>query len=217
MNHELSTMNHLKTILLINCSHNQLTHKFIIFIAAFGRYHTMKKIFLVFCLIVASASFVFADTIAINHFVIKENPFAKDEVAIIATDSLNNIRENVNGTFSFTINGFQDTLHFDKGTAFYRHKIERSTFLYARHQNDSGTHSILYYIYKDDDKLSPYHISWVLLLAIPCGLFLLAYMFKRFIIIAIIIFCIFVFFNYHNGLSIPTFFQSIIDGLKGIF
>ena len=34
---------------------------------------------------------------------------------------------------------------------------------------------------------------------------------------AIIIFAIFVFFNYHNGLSIPTFFQSIIDGLKNIF
>jgi hypothetical protein len=178
----------------------------------------MKKLLFIFCLITASASFAFADniTIAINHFVIKENPFAKDEVAIIATDSLGNIRENVNGTFTFTINGFDDTLHFDKGTAFYRHKIDRSTFLYARHQNDSGTHSILYYIYKND-KLNPFHISWVLLLAIPCGLFLLAYMFKRFIIIAIIIFAIFVFFNYHNGLSIPTFFQSIIDGLKSIF
>jgi len=179
----------------------------------------MKKIFIILCLLCAPATFVFADTItvAINHFVIKENPFAKDEVAIVATDTASNVQENVNGTFSFTINGFQDTLHFDKGTAFYRHKIERSTFLYVRHQNDSGTHSILYYVYKNDDKLSPYHISWVLLLAIPCGLFLLAYMFKRFIIIAVIIFCIFVYFNYHSGLSIPTFFQSIIDGLKGIF
>ena len=177
----------------------------------------MKKILLIFCLITALASFVFADTIAINHFVIKENPFAKNEVAIIATDTANNIRENVNGTFNFTINGFDDALHFDKGTAFYRHKIDRSTFLYARHQNDSGTHSILYYVYKHDDKLSPWHISWVLLLAIPSALFLLAYMFKRFIIVAIIIFCIFVYFNYHAGLTIPTFFQSIIDGLKNIF
>ncbi|HAL80917.1 MAG TPA: hypothetical protein DCO83_00730 [Mucilaginibacter sp.] len=179
----------------------------------------MKKIFIVLCLLCAPAMFVFADTItvAINHFVIKENPFAKNEVAIIATDTAGNVRENVNGTFSFTVNGFQDTLHFDKGTAFYRHKIERSTFLYVRHQNDSGTHSILYYVYKNADKLRPFHISWVLLLAIPCGLFLLAYMFKRFIIIAVIIFCIFVYFNYHSGLSIPTFFQSIIDGLKGIF
>jgi hypothetical protein len=177
----------------------------------------MKKLLLVFCLIFISAGFAFADVIAINHFVVKENPFAKNEVAIIATDTANNILENVNGTFSFTVNGIEDTLHFDKGTAFYRHKIARSTFLYVRHQNESGTHSILYYVYKTDDKLIPQHISWIWLLAIPCALFLLAYMFKRFIIIAIIIFGIFVYFNYHAGLSVPTFFQSIIDGLRGIF
>jgi hypothetical protein len=177
----------------------------------------MKKIALIFCLAILSAGYAFADGIAINHFVIKENPFAKSEVAVVATDSLGNIQENVSGVFNFTINGFQDTLQFDKGTAFYRHKIERSTFLYARHINESGTHSLLYYIYKHDDKLSPFHISWILLLAIPCVLIVLAYMFKRFIIIAIIIFCIFMYFNYHSGLSIPTFFQSIIDGLKGIF
>jgi len=165
----------------------------------------------------ASATFAFAGDIAINHFVIKENPFAKDEVAIIATDSLGNIREDVNGMFNFSINGLDDTLRFEKGTAFYRHKLVRSTFLYARHQNDSGTHSILYYVYRTDDKITPFHISWVLLLAIPCVLFLLAYMFKRFIIVAIIIFVIFMFFNYHNGLTIPTFFESIIDGLKNIF
>ena len=155
--------------------------------------------------------------VVINHFVIKENPFAKNEVAIVATDSLGNIQENVNGVFDFTINGFDDTLQFANGTAFYRHKIERSTFLYARHVNETGTHSLLYYIYKSNDKLSPFHISWILLLAIPCALILLAYMFKKFIIIAIIIFAIFVYFNYHNGLSIPTFFESIIDGLRGIF
>ena len=176
----------------------------------------MKRWILLFCLLAFSGSAALGG-IVINHFVIKENPFAKNEVAIVATDSLGNIQENVNGVFNFTINGFDDTLQFDKGTAFYRHKIERSTFLYARHVNETGTHSLLYYIYKSDDKLNPFHISWILLLAIPCALILLAYMFKRFIIIAIIIFAIFVYFNYHNGLSIPTFFESIIDGLKGIF
>jgi hypothetical protein len=176
----------------------------------------MKKILMVFCFTILT-SLTFADTIAINHFVITENPFAKNEVAVIATDSLNHTLENVNGVFNFTMNGIEDTLKFDKGTAFYRHQIVRSTFLYAKHVNDKGTNSILYYIYKSDDKLNVFHISWVLLLAIPCVLFLLAYMFKRFIIIAVIIFCIFIFFNYHNGLSIPTFFESIIDGMKSIF
>ena len=36
----------------------------------------------------------------------------------------------------------------------------------------------------------------------------MAYIFKRFINAAIIIFCIFVYFNYHSGLSIPTFFSK---------
>jgi hypothetical protein len=176
----------------------------------------MKKLTLLFCLLFCSAGVTFAG-ISINHFVIKENPFAKNEVAIVATDSIGNIQENVNGVFDFTINGFQDTLQFDKGTAFYRHKILRSTFLYARHINETGTQSLLYYVYKHDEKLSPFHISWIVLLAVPCLLVLLAYMFKRFIIVAVIIFAIFMYFNYHNGLSIPTFFESIIDGLKGIF
>src|SRR5271165_1087730 len=107
----------------------------------------MKKILLL-CLFFIRTVFAFADTIAINHFVIKENPFAADEVAIVATDSLGRIQQNVNGVFNFTLNGFQDTMKFDKGTAFYRHKIEHSTFLYARHQNDNGTHSMLYYVYR---------------------------------------------------------------------
>ena len=177
----------------------------------------MKKLLLFFFLVAASATFVFADTIAIKHFVVKENPFARNEVAVVATDTAGVIQENVNGVFTFTMNGFEAQLTFDKGTAFYHHKIDKSTFLYARHQNDKGSSGILYYIYKHDDKLSPFHISWILLLAIPCVLVLLAYMFKRFIIIAIIIFCIFLYFNYHNNLSMPTFFQSVIDGLKGLF
>jgi len=164
-----------------------------------------------------TGGFAFADTVSVNHFVVKENPFAENEIAIVATDSLNNIREDVNGRFSFTLNGFQQEMVFDKGTAFYRHKIERSTFLYVKHVNDSGTHSLLYYIYKHDGKLTPIHISWILLLAIPICLILLAYIFKRFIIIAAVIFCIFLYFNHHNGLSIPTFFESIFDGLKNIF
>jgi hypothetical protein len=177
----------------------------------------MKKILLTCSFIIFAIAFTFADTIAINHFVVKENPFAKDEIAIVAVDTANNIQENVNGVFTFTMNGFSEELTFDKGTAFYRHKIEKSNFLYARHQNDNGTHSMLYFIYKHDSKLNPVKISWILLISIPLGLILLGYLFKRFIIIAIIIFCIFLYFNHHNGLSVPTFFQSIIDGLKGMF
>lgn len=179
----------------------------------------MKKILLAFLLVAAACAGAMADTVsvAVNHFAVRENPFARDEVAIVATDSLGNIREGVNGSFLFTINGFQDTLRFNHGAAFYPHKITRSTFLFARHVNDAGSHSILYYVYHTADKITPVHISWILLIAIPCALFLLAYMFRRFIVVAIIIFAVFVFFNYHNGLTIPSFFGSIFDGLKSLF
>jgi hypothetical protein len=178
----------------------------------------MKKLFLLFGLLIAMSHAAFAVApMEINHFAVKENPFGQDQIAIVATDSLNNTQQNINGEFTFTINGFEDTLKFTSGVAFYKHKIIRSTFIYAKHINDSGTHSILYYVYKGSDKLTVVHISWIVLLAIPLGLILLAYMFKRFIIIAIIILAIFMYFNYHNGLSIPTFFESIIDGLKSIF
>lgn len=177
----------------------------------------MKRILFVCLLCFFSCGFAFADTVSIKHFVVKENPFAKDEIAITATDTANNIDERINGIFAFAINGIDDTLRFDKGTAFYRHKLDKSTFLYIKHVNDAGTHSILYYVYKGDTHLTPFHISWILLLIIPILLVLLAYVFKRFIIFAIILLLIFLYFNHHNGLSIPTFFESIFDGLKNLF
>ncbi len=176
----------------------------------------MKKLALLFCLIITSC-FAFADSITITNFDIKDDPFGQDQISVVAVDSLHNTMQNVNGKFVFTMNGLEDTLKFNEGVAFYKHKIDRSTFIYARHVNESGTHSSLYYVYKSESKLVPIHISWIVLLAIPIVLVLLAYMFKRFIIIAIVIFIIFLYFNYHNNLSIGTFFQSIFDGLRHIF
>ncbi|MES2426608.1 MAG: hypothetical protein V4560_06520 [Bacteroidota bacterium] len=177
----------------------------------------MKKILLVVYLMLIANSFVFADTITIKQFMVKENPFADSEIAVVATDTAGNIQEKVEGVFAFTINGFQEQMKFDKGTAFYRHKLDKSSFFYVKHINDSGTHSMLYYIYKQDGKLHPMHVSWMLLVIIPLALVLLGYMFKRFIIIAVVIFGIFLYFNHHNGLTMPTFFESIFDGLKGLF
>jgi hypothetical protein len=177
----------------------------------------MKKLLLVAFVTILSAGLAFADTVTIKNFEIKENPFAKDEIAIVATDTAHNILENVNGRFTFSMNGFTEQLRFEKGTAFYRHKLDKSSFLYVKHVNDSGTHSQLYYVYKTSDKLIPIHISWTVLLIIPVVLIILSYLFKRFIIFAIIIFLIFLYFNHHAGLGIPTFFESIFDGLKGMF
>ncbi|GAB3936085.1 hypothetical protein [Mucilaginibacter myungsuensis] len=175
-----------------------------------------KRTFLILSLL-ALGFLAKADTITIKHFIIKDNPFGKNQMAIVATDTLNNTLENVNGDFSFTVNGFDQLLAFHNGVAFYPPKIEKSIFLYIRHHNDAGTVSKLYYVYKNNDKLLPFHISWGWLVVIPLGLILIGYLFKRLIIIAAIVFVIFFFFNHYNGLDIGTFFQSIVDGLKSLF
>lgn len=162
-------------------------------------------------------SFAKATEIHISQFILKENPFAKDEVAVVAADSAGVTQEKINGLFDFTINGFKEALHFENGIAFYHHKLEKSSFLFLKHRDDAGSHSRLYYIYKHDAKLDPYSISWKLLVAIPLILILVGYLFKRFIIIAIVIFCIFSYFNYHGGMSLGTFFETILDGLKHVF
>ena len=173
----------------------------------------IKKI--LFLLILSLPAFsVFADTVSIKDFVIMENPYARQEISISAVDTSKQIQEKVNGIFTFSINGFNNELNFQNGTAFYRHKLDKSTFMYLKHTNDAGSHSVLYYIYKHGDKLSPWRVSWIWLLIIPLIIMLAGYLFKRFIILAVIILIIFLYFNHSNGLSIPTFFESIFDGLK---
>lgn len=177
----------------------------------------MKKWFLFLFIMGFTSAVAYANTILIKNFTIKENPFAKNEVAVVATDTAGVIQENINGIFKFTINGFDENLTFENGTAFYHHKLDKSSFIYIKHNNETGSNSTLYYVYKQDTKLTPIHISWIILIAIPVILILLAYMFKRFIIIAAIIFCIFLYFNHHSGLSIGTFFDTVFDGLKHVF
>ncbi|MBS1532338.1 MAG: hypothetical protein JSU01_18700 [Bacteroidetes bacterium] len=176
----------------------------------------MKKLALVILLIFSTA-FAYAGAVTINHFQVKNNPFAENEIAIVATDTADHILENMNGHFAFSINGFDENLKFDKGTAFYHHKFPKSGFLYVKHENDNGTHATLYYVYKMSDKLIPIHISWIVLLIIPVTLVVVAYMFRKLIIVTIIILIVYIWFNYHNGLGVGTFFESIFDGLKSLF
>jgi hypothetical protein len=177
----------------------------------------MKKWFLLLSVMVLSTVSAWADTEVISNFTIKENPFGKDEIAIVAVDSAGVIQEHLNGTFKFSINGFDEDLDFKHGTAFYRRKLQKSSFIYIKHTNDVKSISTLYYIYRQQDKLTPIRISWVVLIAIPCILVLLGYLFRKFIILAVILFCIFLYFNHHSGLNVSTFFETVIDGIKHLF
>lgn len=176
----------------------------------------MKRVFILFSLCLISF-FSSAQTAAINNFLVKENLLKNNKLAIIAADSLNNPNESINGIYTFSVSGFTQSLKFNDGVAVLPLPIERSTFVYLKHQNDAGTHSKLVYVYKKDTDLSPYTINSLWLFIIPIILILIAFAFRKLIIFVVIVFLIFIYFNHSNGLNLSTFFESVFDGLKNLF
>lgn len=176
----------------------------------------MKRIFLIFSLCLISYLGV-AQNAAINNFLVKENLLKNNKLAIIAADSLNVPNENINGTYTFSVSGFTQILKFNDGIAVLPLPIDKSTFVYIKHQNDTGTHSKLVYVYKKDSDLTPYAINSLWLFIIPIALVIIAFAFRKLIIFVVVAFLVFVYFNHSRGLNIGTFFESIFDGLRNLF
>ena len=153
----------------------------------------------------------------IQHFTVKENLLNNNGLAIVATDSLGNPDEKIRGNFLFVINGFTQSLDFNDGVAFCKLQLQKSSFIYIKHENGINKPANLYYVYKTDSGLNPFKISWYLVLGIPIGLILIGYMFKKIIGIVLLLLAAYMYFNNSNGLSLGTFFESVLNGLKSLF
>jgi hypothetical protein len=176
----------------------------------------MKKTYLIILVLIAHVA-GFAQTADINNFLVKESLLKNSKLAIIAADSLDNPIENINGTYTFTVSGFTQPIRFNDGIGMLPNQLESSSFIYIKHQNDRGTHSKLLYVYKKDGDLTPYAFNSLWLILFPLIIIVLAFAFRKFIIVAVILMLIFIYFNHSNGLSISTFFETIFDGLKNAF
>lgn len=152
----------------------------------------------------------------LSNFIIKESLLKNDKLAVIATDSSERPLE-VSGRFQFNINGFRQELRFNEGIAITPQPIEKSTFIYLKHINDSTTVTRLYYVWKKADSLTPIKINLKLLVLIPIAIIVLSGLFRRFLIYGIIILVALFLFNSKNGLSFPTFFETLYEGLKSFF
>ncbi|WP_442795074.1 hypothetical protein [Pelobium manganitolerans] len=176
----------------------------------------MKTLLYFFTLFISGFAFA-QEGQHINYFTVKENLLKGEKLAIIATDSLDVPQEHINGVFSFSVNGFRQDLRFNDGVAVCPLQMEKSAFVFIKHINDLKSPSKIYYVYKKDSDLYPYAISWYILLIVPLGLILLGYLFRRLIGIVIFVLMLLFYFYYSKGLSIPTFFESIVDGIRNIF
>lgn len=153
----------------------------------------------------------------IENFLVKENLIKNNKLAIIACDSNETPLDKINGVFAFTVNGFKQTLTFHDGVAIAPQEIDKSSFVFIKHQNQEGTHSKLYYVYKNDDGLKPLKINWVALLIVPFLILIIASIYKRLLFIAILALIALTYFNYSKGLSFEGIFETIQHGLRNIF
>lgn len=153
----------------------------------------------------------------IDNFLVKENLTANGKIAIIAVDSLERSDESINGKFKFTINGFEQSLDFHNGVAVPTHPIESSTVVYFKHKNLENTASKLYFLYKKDNEITPVKINGLLLLIIPVVLLMIAYIFKRFIVVFIILAIVYGYFSFSKGLSITQILESAYHTIHSYF
>ncbi|TCC89419.1 hypothetical protein EZ428_17140 [Pedobacter frigiditerrae] len=174
----------------------------------------MRNIIVLFLMLICSSCF--AQNADINNFLVKESLLKNSKLAIIAADSLENPLEQINGTYTFSVSGFTQQLTFNDGVAILPLAIDKSTFVYIKHQNDRGTHSKLLYVYKKEGNLNPFTISRIFLIIIPLIIVVLAFAFKKFIYIAVVLLIIFMIFSYSNGLNISTFFETTFDYLRNL-
>lgn len=151
----------------------------------------------------------------INHFIVKENLIKNGKLAIIATDANENPLDSISGTYQFVINGFEQTLKFNDGVAITPHAIETSAFVFIKHRNQQGSNGRLYYVLKNNNGLNPIVINWYYLILIPAIILLIAYLFKRLMILAVVILVGLFIFNYSKGLNLENLFETLVHGIKG--
>lgn len=152
----------------------------------------------------------------IDNFIIKENLTSNGKIAIVAVDSSDVALDYINGTFKFTINGFEQSLAFHDGVAVPSHPIENSTFVYFKHKNQDKTTGKLYFLYKKENKITPIKINGLLLLIIPAVILMIAYAAKRLFMTFIILALVYGYFSYSKGLSVSQILESAFQAVKNL-
>ena len=181
--------------------------------------HNMKSKIKLICTLMGfllSTFHLYAQQLRIANFTVKENLTQNGKLAIVALDSLENPAEEINGTFVFNLNGFQQDLIFHDGVAVVTQPIASSTFVLFKHKNQEKTLSGFYYIHKKEGKLQPFKVNGLLLLLIPAAILLIAYLFRKFLVTFVILALAYAYFHFSKGLSFGNILESILDALQNL-
>ena len=153
---------------------------------------------------------------AIRDFIVKENLSQSGKLAIIAVDTTERADDRIRGSFLFSVNGFQQNLNFQDGVAVIADPVESSTFVFFKHKNQENEVGKFYFIRKTDDGLSPYKVNGLTLVLLPIAILLIAYVFKRLLVVFVVIALVYGYLHFSKGLDISQLFESFFFGLRNL-
>lgn len=157
----------------------------------------------------------FADQI--KDFTIRESENQNETIELVALDGTGNVREDLEGDFPFSINGFETEMNFEDGRAYFPRDVASSTFLYLKYKEETGSSARLYYVYRGlAGGFTVIHIPLALLVIIPLALVLLGMFFRRLIILVLVLLGAFFYFNSSKGLSPGSFFDAVSEWISGL-
>lgn len=152
----------------------------------------------------------------IQSFTVKESLMENDRISVVATDSANVPNDAINGTYQFSVNSFRHQLSFKDGSALVPQAIEGSAFVLIKHKNVEGSQAKLFFIYKNKQGLKPAYIPWYWLIFVPALLLLIGYVFKKLLLLAVILVVGIFIFNYSKGLDLQNIFETLSHGIMSL-
>ncbi len=133
---------------------------------------------------------------------------SENGLVVKAIDKDGNIDTNIEGIYTFVINGYIEKIKFSKGVAPISSNFQSSEVFYVKHERQLNTLRHLFYSIGTWTILIP---LWLFLL-VPVLILLLAMFIKR--ILFLLIFVAFVVFFLMQGLDVSTFINLIKDALQ---
>lgn len=148
----------------------------------------------------------------VHDFRLESDIDGDERLSVSALTREGAVDQQLEGTYTFVINGYIEKLNFDKGVATWNREIDNHTFLYMKYEGKSST---IYHLYYTQG-------AWVLsiplflVILIPFLLILLTAVFRK-LILMIIFLAIFVLFFLFNGLDLFSFFNLLKTSVLSLF
>lgn len=155
--------------------------------------------------------FSIGDNYPISDFRLENDLDGDGSYSLCAIDDQGQLVEKAEGTYEFVVNGYLEKIDFKGGMGAVRKPDSKFFFIYLKHSNK--TEDIYRLYYSVSGVLIPFPL-WILIL-IPALLILFTLLFRRMLILLILV--AFVAFFVFQGLDLRSFIRLVGGGIGSLF